>query len=470
MLASLTEIQAERARRDLSVFIKGAWNVVEPHTPYLHNWHIDLISEYLIAVTLGEITRLIINVAPRHMKSRQITTIWPCWEWIDNPQLRYLFSSYGLNLARDHSRERRQIIESEWYQDRWGKNYQLRDDQNVITSFSNTEGGKQVSRGTGGASTGMGGNRIIIDDPHNVKQSESAVQRETSIRDFDQNLSTRLDNPKNDAIILVMQRLHYNDMTAHLLEVGGFEHLVIPSIASKKLIVTYPRSKMVIERPKDDILWPERMGKKELDQAKRALGNTGFEAQHQQTPIMIGGNRIKLSWFKRYRVVPAVPKRCVQSWDTGLKPKNTASPSVCLTFIQDQHDQWALVNVYRKQVGYPELKKAVLVLYNLYTPQAVLIEDKASGIQLLQEYKGIIPTIPIEPESDKITRMETQSPLVEAGMVSLPVDAPWLDEFENEIMRFPEPETWDQIDTLSQFLKYIFTKQKEIKMVQLDGY
>jgi len=468
MKNKLTMVQAELARRDLAIFIKGAWKVVEPGTAYLHNWHIDYIAEYLLAITTGEIKRAIFNIAPRHMKSRLITTMWPVWEWIEEPHLRYLFSSYALELSRDHSRERRTIIESDWYQDRWGERFKLTDDQNQVTNFANNKGGRMQSRGTGGAGTGKGGNRVIIDDPHNTKQAESQPQREAAITDFRQNLSTRLDNPKEDAIVLVMQRLNDDDLTGYILsEIGGYEHIKIPSVAKKRTVITYPRSGKEIVREKDDLLWEERMGQKEIAAAKKTLGTYGFEAQHEQDPTIKGGNRIKMKWFPRYRMAPAAPQRCIQSWDTGNKPKDTAAPSVCETFIYDG-EKWLLVDVWRDQVGYPDLKQAVYNLNAKWNPQAVLIEDKASGISLLQDTPGV-PTIAIEPEADKFTRMETQSPFVEAGMIALPYEAPWLPEFELEITRYPNPATWDQIDTLSQFLKYIFGKKEGVKMQKFKG-
>lgn len=467
-----TQVQAERYRRNLSLFMRGSWGVIEPNNPYLHNWHVDCISEYLTAVTLGEIRRLLINICPRIGKSRQITTAWPVWEWIDHPEYRYLFSSYSGDLARDHSRERRLIIESDWFQERWGDRFRLKGDQNVVTYFANDKGGRMQSRGTGGMGTGKGGNRIIIDDPHNVKQAESQVQRQQAIRDFDKNLSTRLDNPTTGAIVCVMQRLHYDDLSGHLIDqIGGYEHLKLQTLAEMPTTVVFPRSGDVVEREKGDILFPTRQDETYLKEQKRALGTSGFAAQHQQDPLPEGGDRIHMSWFPRYKFKKAKSDNCIQSWDTGLKPNKTAAYSVCMTF--ELYDgQWYITDVFRKQMGYPELRRMCVSLYGQFKPTAVLIENKASGISLIQDLKAghrEVPAIPIEPEADKITRMETQSPHLEAGQIALPVEAPWLSEFEAEVMRFPDPLTWDQIDTLSQFLKYQYGRKRKIVQRKLKG-
>lgn len=469
-----TIVQAEILRRRLSWFMRSAWDVLEPHSPYIHNWHVDYLSEYLSAVTMGEIKRLLINICPRIGKSRQITTCWPVWEWIEHPSYRYLFSSYSGDLARDHSRERRVIIESDWYQERWGDSFNLQGDQNVVTYFANDKGGRMQSRGTGGSGTGKGGNRVIIDDPHNVKQSESLVQRQQAIRDYDLNLSTRLDNPTKGAIVVVMQRLHYNDLTGHLLdEIGGYELVTLETVASQKRIYTFPLSGKTVERHEGEVLFPERQDEVFIEEQKRALGTSGFEAQHQQNPLPEGGNRIKLSWFPRYDRIPETYSNCIQSWDTGNKPGKTNDPTVCLTFAEVK-GLWHLIDVYRNQIGYPELRRQCVKKFNRYQPTAVLIEDKASGIQLLQDMREAnpgMPVLPIEPESDKQTRMETQSPHVEAGHIVLPNEGitNWLHDFEAEIMRFPDPMTWDQIDAFSQFLKYQYGRKRSIEMRTLSG-
>jgi len=473
--ATYTQIQAEWMRRDFERFIPQAWKIVEPHTPFLSNWHIGLIAEYLIAVHLGEINRIIFNIPPRHMKSREITTFFPVWEWIDSPWLRYLFSSYNVDLARDHSRERRAIIESDWYQERWGDKFEIVSDQNQVTYFANDQGGRMQARGTNTGSTGKGGNRIIIDDPHNTKQSESKVQREQAITDFKQNLSTRLDQPKTDAIIVVMQRLHYNDLSGFILrELDGYEHVSVPSIADKHTIITFPRSKRVIERNTKDLLWPERQGKKELDAQRRLMGTNGFNAQFQQKPIPEGGNRIKIAWFPRYKRRPEDVIERVHSWDTANKSIDTAAYTVCHMFEKAKDGQWYLYDIYREQVGYPDLKKASLKLANRDNPTAILIEDKASGTSLIQDLRALdksLPIIPIEPATigDKVVRMDTASPHCEAGSIAIPEWAYWLADWEAEISTFPESERMDQIDSLSQFINWKFGLGGQIIMKKLSG-
>ena len=211
-------IRTEKVRRSLPLFINDAWEILEPSNPYLSNWHIDCMSEYLHAVNLGQIKRLIVNIPPRYMKSLQASVLWPTWSWIDHPSLRWLFASYSSGLSTKHSLDRRQVIQSPWYQERWGHIYQLSGDQNIKTEYMNTRRGHMLATSVGGTATGKGGDIIVVDDPHNPMQAESDALREAAIEFFDRTLTTRLDNKKTGAIIVIMQRLHDMDLTGHLLK------------------------------------------------------------------------------------------------------------------------------------------------------------------------------------------------------------------------------------------------------------
>jgi hypothetical protein len=202
-----------QAEASLRVFVQQAWAILEPQTPFLPNWHIDLISEYLEAVSAGQITRLVINLPPRYMKSLLVSVLWPVWEWLHTPHTRWLFASYSESLAAQHSLDRRTVLQSAWYQDRWGSRFQLTADQNEKTECRNDRRGSMTATSVGGTATGKGGNRIVVDDPHNPTQAESDRQREQANTFFLTTLSTRLDDKRDGAIVLVMHRLHTRDLT-----------------------------------------------------------------------------------------------------------------------------------------------------------------------------------------------------------------------------------------------------------------
>ena len=224
LAALVDELTIRRTRQSLRLFVPWAWPSLEPGTVFQANWHIALICEYLEAVTAGEVLRLVINIPPRYMKSLLVSVLWPCWEWYRQPSARYIFSSYAEPLASHHSLSRRRLIRSRPYQ-RFAPDVHLTKDQQEKLEFHTTKGGIMVATSTGGSITGKGGTRLIIDDPHNPTQAESDTQRQQALDFYRYTLSTRLDDPKRDAIVVVMQRLHTRDLTAVCLE-QGFEHCV----------------------------------------------------------------------------------------------------------------------------------------------------------------------------------------------------------------------------------------------------
>ena len=226
----LDEIDAELASRSLREFVRQAWRVVEPSTPFVPGWHIDAIIEHLEAVTRGQIRNLLINVPPRHMKSLLVSVFWPAWEWIRWPERRWLYSSYA--CAAQHPRfdkvpasDRVALVSD----DRWGDRFALTSDQNTKSRFDNNRSGYRLATSVGGAVTGEGGDRIVCDDPHNVQEAESDSIRKATLDWWDVVMSTRVNDPKTAAKVVVMQRCHQQDLSGHLLEQGGWEHLCLPA-------------------------------------------------------------------------------------------------------------------------------------------------------------------------------------------------------------------------------------------------
>src|ERR1700689_5300655 len=223
------EIDRELASRGLRDFVRLAWPIIEPSTPFVPGWHIDGIVDHLEAVTRGDIRNLLINVPPRHMKSLLVSVLWPAWEWIQWPERRWLYSSYAATLSIRDSVKCRTLIESPWYQARWADRYALASDQNTKTRFDNNRSGYRIATSVGGSATGEGGDRIVCDDPHNVQDAESDSVRKATLVWFDVVMSTRVNDPRTAAKVVVMQRCHQQDLSGHLLAQGGWEHLCLPA-------------------------------------------------------------------------------------------------------------------------------------------------------------------------------------------------------------------------------------------------
>src|SRR5579884_1322037 len=262
------QVQAEKARRSLSQFIRQSWHLVDP-AEYIHGWVIDAIAEHLMAVTAGQIRDLLITVPPRHTKSLSVAVAWFCWSWIHHPQSRWLYASYSLSLSERDSRKCRIILESPWYQRNFGS---FRLTHATQKRMENNKGGHRISVSTTSSATGEGGDFVVCDDPHNALEAESAHMREVVRNWWDLTMSTRLNSQKKGARVIVMQRLHQQDLAGHVLEQGGWEHLNLPAEyePSRKTITAIgwsdPRTH------EGQLLWPERIGPKEIDKSKRVLG------------------------------------------------------------------------------------------------------------------------------------------------------------------------------------------------------
>ena len=311
------ELLTRKAARSLRAFVEQAWPVLEPTTPFLPNWHIDLVCEHLEAITAGETTRLLINLPPRYMKSLLVSVFWPVWEWISSPSRRWICVSYSDALSLKLSLDRRTLVQSEWYQARWGHTVQLSSDQNVKGEFRNTRQGVMCATSVGGSATGKGGDRIIVDDLHNPQQADSDAQREAALRFFRETLSTRLDTPKTWAVVVVMQRLHEADLSARCLELG-YRYLCLPVEADAATDIVFPVSGRVVTREPGHLLWPAREGQTELAIQRRQLGSTAFDTQYQQRPAPAGGRLFKRAWFKFYDERPR-GSTWLASWDMSFK-------------------------------------------------------------------------------------------------------------------------------------------------------
>ena len=213
-----------------------------PKTLYIENWHQEYLAEALEAVATGEITKLIINLAPRFGKSLLASVFFPCWLWLRAPAERFLFASYSALLATKHSVDRRALLQSLWFSMRWRDVVRLADDANLKTEFSNTQRGHMIATSVGASATGRGGNFLVCDDLINSEQADSDIERARAIRWFDETFSTRLDDKKTGRQIIIEQRTHAADLTGHLLAERGWYHIALPAIAEHKTIIVFPLS------------------------------------------------------------------------------------------------------------------------------------------------------------------------------------------------------------------------------------
>src|SRR5689334_13561105 len=275
-------------------FVKEAWSILEPVSPLVWNWHLDLICDYLTLIRDNEFKKtcgkqlegIIFNVPPRTMKSLLISVFFPIWVWTKDPSRRFMFVSYSEKLSTQHSVYRRNVIESGWYQQRWSSVFSFSRDQNVKSHYENSRRGTMFSTGMQATVTGMGGDILIFDDPLNPEQAVSQVEREAVNLRFDTTFRSRINDPATGIKIIIMQRLHELDLTGHVLarESSRWKHISLPAIAEKDQPWEFPATKKVINQKAGDLLWSERLPQSFLDSQRVGMGSWAFNGQYQQRP------------------------------------------------------------------------------------------------------------------------------------------------------------------------------------------
>ncbi len=447
-------------RQDLNAFFEKSFGLVCPDTHYSHNWHIDAIAHHLTEVMTGTCNRLIITMPPRSLKSHCVSVAFPAFLLGQDPSKKIINVSYSQELSDKLARDSKALIEHEFYRDLFPAT-RIDRKKTAVSEFATTRRGFRLATSLGGTLTGRGGDIIILDDPMKPEDVLSDAIRKRGLDWFGNTLLSRLDNKEAGSIILVMQRLHEEDLAGYLLEQGGWTHLNLPAIAEEEQYIPIG-PKRVHHRRHGDVLHPSRESRAILDHMRSEMGSYDFAAQYQQNPAPKGGGLVQLSWFNWYEN----PRNelddevIVQSWDTAFSAETSADYSVCATFIMGKDEGGVLVydllDVFRKQLIFPDLIKNVRVHSDHWKPQHILIENKGSGQSLIQELKREhhMPVKAIDPKHDKITRMRTATPVIENGRVFLPKQAIWLDEYKMELSRFPRGRHDDQVDATSQFLNW----------------
>jgi len=480
-------VKREQDRRNASAslyeFVKQSWYVVEPGIPFIASWHIEAICEHLEAVSAGDIQRLLINIPPRHSKSTIVSVMWPAWEWLTDPAQKFLCASYSGNLSTRDNLKTRRLLQSPWYQERWGHMFSFAGDQNAKQRFENDKTGYRLATSVGGTATGEGGSRLILDDPHGAQAAQSEAMRESDLEWFDMVWSTRLNNPKTDAMVTVMQRLHERDISGHILDdIKGWEHICIPAewdgkVRKTSLGVYDPRQK------KGELICPERFGEKEITTLKQLLGTYGTAGQLQQDPTPSEGGILKTNHFKLWPATSGLPpfEYILQSYDCAFTEKTTGDPTACSVWAMFTHKgerNAMLIDAWDEHLSYPDLRaRAVKDWTTEYggmtkdspysrakRPDRILVEAKASGQSLLQDLRlAKVPAVGYNPgQADKVSRAHQAAPTLELGLLWVPESkknlgqpVSWAASFLKQLGKFPVAEHDDYVDTFTQAVIYL---------------
>lgn len=442
-------------RNDFHAFTKKAFETVNPDKQLDANWHIILICWLLTRAARLELTRLALCLCPRSLKSFIASVAFPAWRLGNDPTMRFICISYSDDLAAKHSRDFQIIVRASWYRKAFPK---LRFDNTKFTEreFVTTKNGFRYTTSVHGTLTGRGGNFIIIDDPIKAEDAMSDAERTRVNNWFSTSVLSRFDNPNEGVLIIVGQRTHVDDLIGRVTATGDWHSVSVPAIATKDEKIQIGDNDW-FTRKTGDPLHASRIDFERLEFLRREMGSYNFEAQYQQNPIPAEGNLIKKDWIRTYSS-DQIRFECdsiVQSWDTASSPGGQNDYSVCTTWAIKEK-RYFLLHVFRERLDFPSLLTKTRTHARNSGASVVLIEDAASGKQLLQTLRANsnVPVKSMKPDKDKLTRVAAVSSFIEFGRVYLPEDAPWLGTFLNELLAFPNSKYDDQVDSFSQFLRW----------------
>jgi predicted phage terminase large subunit-like protein len=358
-------------KRYLAPFIEQVVHTVSPEADYIHNWHIDLIAQYLLACQKGDIKRLIINIPPRHLKSISVNVAFPAWLLGHNPGEQIMCASYSQDLSFKHAQDCRLVMQQQWYKDLFPET-QIVEDQNTKRKFITSARGHRIATSVGGTATGEGAQYLIVDDPVSAKQGESTAFRESANVWFDQTFSTRLNDKRTGCIIVIMQRLHEEDLTGHLLAKGGWEHLCLPMIAEcdQKLSKGY----INVDRKTGDLLQPTRIDNEEIARIKNEVGSYAFSGQYQQRPSPEGGGEFRTEWLMYYdALTPGTLNYYIFVDPANTKGKDSDYTAMVVMGAGGDRNLY-LVDIIRDRLNVREREDKLFELHAKYKPKSVVYE------------------------------------------------------------------------------------------------
>lgn len=493
-------------------FVRHFWHVLEPATPLVEGWVLEAICEHLEAVTFGEVRRALFNVPPGTMKSLLTCVFWPAWEWgpMQMPHLRYVTFSYSARLTERDNGRFRALVMSHEYQAIYGEWVVL--DKIGDQKISNSAMGWKIASSVGGVGTGERGDRVILDDPHNVKEAESDLVRSGTVQWFREAMSNRLNDPEAGAIVIIMQRVHEEDVSGVILSLGlPYCHLMIPMKYDPDRQVgddgepiatsigwTDPRYQRDLDAARDTLAWPERFPLRVVTGMMHEVGAFAEAAQYQQSPEARGGGIFQRTWWQawdppdgRFPTLEYVVASCDSAYTE--KEQNDPTGFVVLGVFQNDkgHRRIILLHAWRKRLRFrgPDVerlpKESEMAYRRRAQPQwglvewtvdtcrrfkadRLLIEAKASGItagQELQRQHGregwAIQLCPVK--GDKVARAIAVQPTFSQGMIYAPI-RDWSEMVIDEMAVFPAGKYDDVTDAMTQAVKHL----RDIGLAQSD--
>jgi predicted phage terminase large subunit-like protein len=435
-------------RNDFEAFFERVFGYLNPNATYVSNWHVSVVAHALERCRRGELTRLAILMPPRQLKSTIVSVALPAYILGLNPSSKIICASYGTQLAVDLSNKTRKVLNAPWYQGafpdtKFGPS-------ETQTYFDTTEGGYRFATTLGGAMTGIGADFIILDDPQKASDMVHESSRIEAKVLLDDTVYSRFDNPKTGVLIVVMQRLHEDDLIGHIMQGGGWEVIKIPVLAEEDL--DYHASDNAVHHfKKGDFLQPELFGQKEFDDLRNSMGTANFYAQYQQSPVPPAGNLFDWKWF-RPALDPPEFSEVIMSLDVAAT--KAAGNYSAFTIWGHRDSNWYLTAIHRYQYELPEVRKRLIQFDKEYRPDLILVDGVGVGHGLVQQlrHEGVEHIESIK-GGGKTADAERVAPMIQGGRVFYLPNAPGIVAFRDEVVAFPLGKYDDQVDSMVQLLK-----------------
>lgn len=500
---SLTEVQAEQMRRDFRRFARESWPTVDK-APLVWGWAMDALCDHLAYISMGDIRFFVCNMPPRLSKSTLAAVMWPVWDWLEWPERQWLTASYALQLSQRDCLKSRRLIESPWFQERFGHQFNFAFDEKLKKQYSNSLGGRRIATSTDSANTGEGGNIILVDDPHNVQEVESDVIRKNTHKWFSSTLQTRMNDQTASAWAVMGQRSGVDDLFKYIKENFDSQDVVWLTLQNeftkdrKSTIYLPGTQEKIFEDPRKhegDLLVPNRIDAKATRRLKKTMRGA-YQLQFQQEESGSGNGTITKEQWKKWDSETCDVDLLIQVWDTAMSEEQKKNSDFSarqdwgiFRHSEVKHvptkDQWGdimlddegrpithtvklperncciLLGAWKGRVGFPDLRRKAKNDFIRDKPDYVLVEKKVSGISLIQEFRraGIqnIRAISIDhggrTKIDLSERLELVSIMFDDGLVYY-MDTPAVNAAIDECCAFPSADHDDHVSCMTMGVQY----------------